>query len=364
MGHHYIGAPVEDLPTPALLLDLQTAIRNVDRMADYFADRPAKLRPHFKNHKCTRLMLLQVARSAVGVTCAKLGEAEVLVEAGFDDILIANQVVGAGKIRRLIDLLERARVRVAVDCVDNCRELAQAAERAGQILGCLVEVDIGMGRCGVAPGKEAVDLAAEIVHLPGLSLDGVQAYEGHLVTRPDPRERRDLVTAAMAQAVETLELMRERLGVPAPILSGGGTGTYDITGTIPGVAEVQAGTYVTMDNYYRQVRPEFGVALTILSTCISAPTADRAVLDVGVKGAGAEFGPPVVAHRSDVEVPTFRSEEHCILKVAGDPIKVGDKVSLIPSHACTTCNLHRELIIHEGGRVLDVWPIEGSGRLQ
>lgn len=364
MAHRYLGAPIEDLPTPALLLDLQTAIRNVDRMADFFADRPAKLRPHFKNHKCPRLMRLQVARSAVGVTCAKLGEAEVLVDAGFDDILIANQVVGANKIRRLMDLLRRAQVRVAVDCLANCRDLAQAAERGGQVLGCLIEVDIGMGRCGVAPGQEALDLAADIARLPGLRLDGIQAYEGHLVTRPDPQERREMVTAAMSQAVETAQLIRERLGLPMPILSGGGTGTYDITGALPGVTEVQAGTYVTMDHSYRQVRPEFGVALTILTTCISAPSAHRAVLDVGVKGAGAEFGPPVVAHRTDVEIPMFRSEEHCILKVTGAPIRVGDKVSLIPSHACTTCNLYRELIIHEGGRVLDVWPIEGSGRLQ
>jgi len=364
MGHRYVGAPIEDLPTPALLLDLQIALRNVDRMADFFADQPAKLRPHFKNHKCTRLMRLQVARSAVGVTCAKLGEAEVLVEAGFRDILIANQVVGAEKIRRLLELLERAQVRVAVDCVENCRQLAQAAERAGYVLGCLLEVDIGMGRCGVAPGEEALQLATEIAQLPGLRLDGIQAYEGHLVTRPDPDERRELVTAAMSQAVETAQLIRDRLGLPLPILSGGGTGTYDITGQIPGVTEVQAGTYVTMDNYYRQVRPEFGVALKILTTCISAPKAGRAVLDVGVKGAGAEFGPPVVAGRPDVEVPSFRSEEHCILKVTGDPIRVGDKVALIPSHACTTCNLYRELFVHEGGRVLDVWPIEGSGRLQ
>jgi len=168
----------------------------------------------------------------------------------------------------------------------------------------------------------------------------------------------------MGQAVDTLRLMRERLDLPLPILSGGGTGTYDITGVIPDVAEVQAGTYVTMDAYYRTVRPEFACALTVLTTCISSPTPDRAVLDVGVKGVGAEFGSPVVAHRSDVEIPAFRSEEHCILQVNGVPLKVGEKVPLIPSHACTTCNLHRKLYVHEGGRVVDVWPIEGSGRLQ
>lgn len=364
MSSSMIGGPFQDLDTPCLVLDLDAAQRNIDRMADFFADKPAKLRPHFKNHKCTELMKRQVVREAAGVTCAKLGEAEVLVGAGFKDILIANQVVGPHKIKRLLALLSRAMVRVAVDAEDNCRLLSQMAAAAGAIVGCLIEVNIGMDRCGVEPGEPAVELAKLIAGLPGLRFDGIQAYEGHVVTLPDPEERRAAVTRDMHKALDTADLIETRLGMPVGIVSGGGTGTYDMTGALEGVDEIQAGTYVTMDCYYHGVRPEFENALSVLTTCVSSPSATRAVLDVGVKGVGAEFGVPQVRGREGVEIPSFRSEEHCILKVTGRPLVVGEKVELIPSHACTTCNLHRELYVCQQGRVVDVWPIDGSGKLR
>ncbi len=358
-----IGAPIEDLDTPAVILDIDPCQRNIDRMADFFAERPCKLRPHFKNHKCTTLMRRQLQREAVGVTCAKVGEAEVLVAAGFDDILIANQVVGPIKVQRLLKLLDAATVRVAVDSEINCRQLSEMASAAGKTLGCLVEVEIGMKRCGVLPDGPCLEMARLIDSLPGLRFDGLQGFEGHTVLLEDDEER----IAATRQSMELLTgtgRYIEHHGLPVAIVSGGGTGTYDVSGVLEGMDEIQAGTYPTMDWRYQSVRPEFEIALSVLATCISSAEPSRAVLDVGVKGVGAEFGPPVVRDRPDIEIGFFKSEEHGFLDVHGPALRVGEKVQLIPSHACTTCNLYREIYVHQGGRVVDVWPIEGSGSLR
>ena len=358
-----IGAPIEELDTPALLLDIEATQRNIERMADFFADRPCKLRPHFKNHKCTTLMRRQLQREATGVTCAKVGEAEVLVAAGFDDILIANQVVGERKIERLVKLLPKALVRVAVDCEANCRGLSELASAAGQTIGCLVEVDIGMKRCGVPPLEPALELARIVDGLPGIRFHGLQGFEGHTVLIEDEAQRNAATREAIEALVGTGQFI-EQAGLGVEIISGGGTGTYDLTGAIEGMDEVQAGTYVTMDWRYRDVCPEFDIALSVLATCISATVPGRAVLDVGVKGVGAEFGPPIVRDRPDIEISFFKSEEHSFLSVNGPALKVGEKVQLIPSHACTTCNLHREMYVCRDGKVVEVWPIEASGKLQ
>jgi D-serine deaminase-like pyridoxal phosphate-dependent protein len=358
-----IGRPVEDLDTPALVLDIDIAQRNIDRMADFFAGKHCKLRPHFKNHKCPQLMKRQLVREAVGVTCAKVGEAEVCVRRGMTDVLIANQVVGARKIERLLNLIDPALVRVAVDDADNCREISRMAEAAGKQVGVLVEVEIGMKRCGVMPGEPTLELARLIESLPGVRFDGLQGFEGHSVLMVDDNERNSVTGSSIGLMVETRRLI-EAAGIPVAIVSGGGTGTYDLTGTMPGVDELQAGTYVTMDWRYKDTRPEFELALSVLATCISAKEPNRAVLDVGVKGVGAEFGPPRVMGRPDIEITFFLSEEHGFLNVHGEPLRVGQKVHLLPSHACTTCNLHRRMFVCSEGRVVDVWPIEGSGKLQ
>jgi len=358
-----VGAPIEDLDTPALILDIDVAQRNIDKMADFFADKPCTLRPHFKNHKCTTLMKRQLVREAVGVTCAKLGEAEVCVEAGITDVLIANQVVGERKIRRLLDLLPKAIVRVAVDDPGNVRELSEFASQAGQTIGCLIEVEIGMKRCGVPPNGPCLELAQLIESLPGVRFDGLQGFEGHSVLMEDDDERNSVTGEAIGDLVGTRRFI-EDAGLPVAIVSGGGAGTYDLTGTISGMDELQAGTYVTMDHRYQKTRAEFDLALSVMTTCISAQEPNRGVLDVGVKGVGAEFGPPIVRDRPDIVIDFFLSEEHTFLTVNGEPLSVGQKLQLIPSHACTTSNLYREIHVYQQGRVIDVWPIEGSGKLQ
>jgi len=358
-----IGLPIEALDTPALLLDGPGSERNIRKMADFFRGRTCQLRPHFKNHKCTKLARRQLeAGSAVGITCAKLGEAEVLADAGFDDVLVANQVVGAPKLQRLVDLARRMeKLRVAVDHIDHALAISKAAGRGEVVIGVLVEVEIGMGRCGVPPGKPALELVQQVAELKGLRFDGLQAYEGHLVGVPDVDERRRRTTEAMRQAIETRQLI-EDAGIPVRVVSGGSTSTYAITGLINGVDEVQAGTYPTMDTMYHRLTPEFELALSVLARVISRPRPSVAVLDVGLKGLGSEFGPPQARELLGAETRYSLAEEHCIVKGAPD-WQIGQAIELIPSHACTTCNLYRQLHVHEQGRVADVWPIEASGRL-
>jgi len=358
----FIGKKITDLPTPCALVDEAALEHNLNLMADYFARRQCKLRPHFKSHKCVTLAKKQLAAgSAVGITCAKLSEAEVLVAGGVCDVLIANQVVGPDKAERLAQLLRRATVRVCVDAEKNVLELARAAEAGGVEIGCLVEVDIGMGRCGVPPGDPALKLARFIERTRGVRLDGLQGYEGHLVFLSEEEGRTKAVTDSINLLTDTAQFIRAA-GLPVNIVSGGGTGTYDVTGSIEGMNEVQAGSYALMDSWYASIRPEFRNALTVLATVISAPRPGRATLDVGVKGVGAEFGPPLLADRPEAQIKKFRTEEHTVVhNIRAD---VGEKLRLIPSHGCTTCNLHRRLFIHRDNIVTDVWPVEGSGCLE
>jgi len=358
-----IGLAIEELDTPALLLDASLFEKNIQQMSAYFRDRHARLRPHFKNHKCTQVARRQLeAGSIVGITCAKLGEAETLADGGCGDILIANQIVGPTKVERLIELAKRTKtLRVAVDEIDNARAIAEAAKQAGVTIGLLIEVDIGMNRCGVAPGEPALQLARQMSDLKGVTFDGIQAYEGHLVLVADREDRRQRTLADMQKAIDTRRLL-ESNGIPVAIVSGGSTSTYTVTSDIEGIDEIQAGTYATMDWMYQELAPEFEIALSVLARVISRPKPRVAILDAGAKGLGHEFGPPKVKGMLDADMTLALSEEHCT--VQGTPEwKTGQCVELIPSHSCTTCNLYRQIHAHEGGRIVDVWPIDASGRL-
>ncbi|MGD0258477.1 MAG: DSD1 family PLP-dependent enzyme [Verrucomicrobiota bacterium] len=359
-----ILAPFAPVDTPALLLDAGALNANIQRMAAFFAPRPCRLRPHFKSHKCTAIAKLQMKAGAVGITCAKLGEAEVVAEAGIRNILIANQIVGPLKIRRLIELCRRADPMVAVDSADNVKMLSEMALAAGVKIGVLVEVDVGMGRCGVAPGQPALDLARRVAASAGLRFEGLQGYEGHCVDLRDETERARQTRASLKLLVETRRLI-ERSGLQVNLVSGGGTGTYTLTGDCEGVDEVQAGSYAAMDWWYGDIRPEFKQAMSILATVISRPKPGLIVIDVGRKGVGAEWGAPRVKNLPGGQVASYGSEEHMKISVPPDSaIKIGDRLEIIPSHGCTTSNLYSEFIVHENGSLTGKWPIEGRGKLQ
>jgi len=359
------GTPYLSLDTPALLLDLDAFNHNVRLMAQFFAGRPTALRPHAKTHKCPEIARRQLDAGAIGITCAKLGEAEVMVEAGIDDILIANQVVGALKIDRLTDLAARSRTMVAVDDAANVEQLSAACQAKGVTLRILVEVDIGMHRCGVLPGQAALELAQKVAQAPGLQLAGLMGYEGHLVQIRDPQDRQTKVLEALRPLQDTRDLL-ERNGLPVEIVSGGGTGTYDVSGTNPPMTEIEAGSYVFMDSTYRQTRPEFEQALYILSTVVSRPTPERVVTDAGRKTISNDFGFPVPLGAPGATIKSL-SEEHGLLTLA-DPdavsLRPGEKMRFVPSHCCTTTNLHDQLYVIQDQTLVGIWPIAARGRAQ
>ena len=358
-----VGAPKSEIDTPALLINYEALDRNISRMAGYFKRGDVKLRPHSKTHKNVQIARKQIAAGAVGITCAKLGEAEALADGGIDDILIANQIVGPIKIARLVQLAQRIRVAVAVDDPVNVRALSQAASAAGLTIHCLVEVNVGMNRCGVEPGEPALRLAEQVAQSEGLVFGGIQAYEGHLVNLMPLQERAARVRVDVQKAVDSRRLI-EKHGIAVPVVSGAGTGSFKITMGIDGVNEIQAGSYATMDGKYKQVGAEFEYALTILVTVISRPSAEIAVIDAGLKGMTSEFGLPTVL----VEGATLMglSEEHGKMTLSGAArdLKAGDKIEILPSHGCTTINLYENFHVMEDDRLKDIWKIVGRGKSQ
>ena len=358
------GSRKEDIDTPALLLDRNRLRGNIETMATLIGGMPADLRPHCKTHKSVEIARMQMAAGAVGITCAKVGEAEALVDGGIGDVLISSPIVGPIKLERLTALARRCAVATVVDDVDNVRALSAAAGKARVKIRCLVEIDVGMGRCGVGSADAAVSLAREVYARPGLIFGGFQAYEGHLRNLLPLSERERRVAVDLRIALEAKELA-EKAGMLVETITGGSTGTYMFTGRIPWMSEVQAGSYATMDVKYRSVGiTAFSCALTVLTTVVSRVNKGRAVVDAGLKAVTPEFGPP------DVLVPgarfgEFTEEQGEILLEGGAPeLRVGDKIELIPSHGCTTINLYDYFHVLEDDHLVDVWPVSGRGRSQ
>jgi D-serine deaminase-like pyridoxal phosphate-dependent protein len=354
-----LGQPLDALDTPALLLDLDIIDANLQRLREAGQERGVNVRVHFKSLKCGGLAKYIASKGLPTFLCAKLNEAESLAGAGISDILIANQVVGPHKMRRLADLAKRVALRVCVDHPDNVDQLSRAMKDAGATLGVLVEVDIGMARCGVEPGQPALALAQRIQRSPGLRFDGLQGYDGHLQMVSDKSEQRAKSVSGLEQLVATRRLI-EKAGIPAPIVTGAGTGTWEYTAGFPGVSEIQPGSFVLMDCIYRQFRPEFGCSLSILCTVISVRPRWY-VLDAGSKAISKDFGTPVVKDHP-TENLTKLSEEHAKVEITPPPVKIGDRREVLPAHCCATMNLHRQAVAVRNGKVEAVWPIEASGR--
>lgn len=349
-----IGRRRHQVETPALIVDLALARSNITAMGERIAQMPAGLRPHIKVHKSPELARLQIAAGALGVSAATAWEAVVMAEAGIPNILVANQVVGPGKIRALAQAARLTRITAAVDSHANLGELSAAATAAGTTLGVIAEVDIGMGRCGVRSPGEALELARHAHGLPGIEWLGVMGYEGHCMLEPDPGMRGEKQRRALSELIAVVDHL-EAGGVACEVVSAGGTGTYDLTGANARVTELQAGSYVFMDTFHRGLIPGFEMALTVLST-VRSRHGDRVILDAGRKAVSVELGlPEVVGHRAKT---VSVSEEHAGVDVAGDcTLAVGDTVELVPGYAPTTTNLHAIYHVVEDGVVTDVWPV-------
>ena len=355
--------PIPELDTPCLVLDLDALERNLEAMANHFRSVPAALRPHAKTHKCVEIARRQVELGAVGITCAKLGEAEVFCDGGIANILIANQVVAPIKLPRLAALAGRCSLTVAVDDVMNAEAIGRAAVAARAIVGVLVELDVGMGRCGIAPEPTGVvEFVRRVREIAGLHFRGLMGYEGHAVLVEDDAERRTKATAAGRRLSACVEAVREA-GIGVEIVSAGSTGTHDVTSHIECVTEIQAGSYCLMDARYRRVRPEFENALFLVATVVSRPSLTRVILDCGMKSISHEFGLPQVVSPHGLELVAL-SEEHATCAARGHqcPAHPGDPVWLLPSHCCTTVNLHdRYWCVRDGG-FAEAWPIDARGR--
>jgi len=359
----YPGQPAADLDTPALLVDLDALEHNIDRMARHFAATDKTLRPHTKSHKTPAIANRQLGAGACGVTCAKLGEAEVMADAGIDDILIANEIVGRHKLERLMRLAARCDIMVAADDPAALQRLQDAAAAAGVRPRLLLEVNIGHDRCGLPPGPALLGLAQQAVAASHLRFQGLMGYEGHVVDLEDRQERESGARQCLQRLVDARADL-ESGGIDVPICSASGTGDYYISTDFDGVTEVQAGSYALMDAAYARLDLGFRNALTVLTTVVSRPSAPQVVTDAGLKSVTPEHGMPLVKGRPDLECHAL-SEEHGRLRAQGEPgLEIGDLLEFVPGHGCTTVNLHDTLYAVRAGRLEEIWPIAARGKVR
>jgi D-serine deaminase-like pyridoxal phosphate-dependent protein len=354
-----------DIDTPALLLDLDVMERNIERMTRVFKSAGVGWRPHTKAIKVPALAQKLLNAGALGVTCAKVGEAEVMAAAGIRDILIANQVVGAPKIARLLNLLPQADVIVAADSLENVEELDRAAQEAGKQLRVVIEVDIGMHRAGVEPGDAAVALARAIHTCDGLRFAGVMGWEGQTVKIPERTEKEQAIASSVNLLTETADRCRDA-GLAVNVVSCGGTGTYQFTACLPGITEIQAGGGIFCDVYYHDVmHVDHEYALTVLASVSSRPTPTRIICDAGKKTMSSDAAAPRPLIQATV-ASLGLSAEHATLGLATPSAtpRIGDKIEFIVGYTDTTTMLHDELYGVRDGRLEVVWPILGRGKLR
>ncbi len=358
-----IGQDHFNLDTPALWVDLDQMEANIRALAAYLKEAGVAWRPHTKAMKVPAIAHKMLKAGAIGITCAKLSEAEVMAAAGIQDILIANQVVGPAKIARLANLRRSADVMVAVENFENAEEISKAAIKTGVKIRVLIEINIGMNRAGLEPGETAVEFAQKIASLPGLDLSGVMGWEGHVVKLADPEEKRRLCTQAVQSLVCTAE-MGWAAGLKMPIVSCGGSGTYQITSHIHGVTEIQAGGAVFADVAYQKWGVPFDSALYVLATVTSRPAPWRAIIDAGRKAINGEAAMPVAKGLSGVKINSLNAE-HGVLELEdhGVLLKVGDKIDFITGYSDTTVFMHDQLYGVRKGLVETVWDIQGRGKL-
>ena len=355
------GTPVADLDTPCLILDMDALDRNMGVMADYYEGRSSKLRGHSKNHKTPALALRQIRRGGTvgGVCAAKVAEAEVMVHGGIDSVFITSEVVAPLKIERLCTLARQAEMLVACDNGDNARDLSRAAAAQGVNLGVVIEQETGLVRCGVQEVEPGVALAQLIDGLPGLTFKGIMSHQ--MMAEPSS-DREDRATEAhrLIQPVLDLKDAIIAAGLPVEIVSTGETWSYDVAGDMPGVTEIQGGSYLLMETEYEYM-PDFQFAGKVLTTIISAPRPGVAVGDAGAKAVSALKGLPRVENRPGV-TPTQMDADRIVFQVEdGATLEIGDQLLLIPGQQDAMVSRWDRFIGVRKGVVEAVWDIQARG---
>lgn len=363
--------PYPDLDTPSVLVDLDILERNIAEMAALAQREGVALRPHIKTHKTPQIAKMQLETGASGVTCAKVGEAETLADAGIDDIFICFPLVTELKARRLAALARRARVSTIVDSPQGVAALSAVFADEPTPLEVLVKVNTGLDRVGVLP-EEAVALASQVAEAPGLRFGGVCAHEGYTYGKSDPAERAAVGRKGGETLVATARAI-EAAGLPCPRVSVGSTPGSGSADSVPGVTEMRPGNYVFYDlmQVGMNVVPPERCALRVLVTVASHAARDRAVVDAGSKtftsdkgahGMSGATGFGLVLGKEGIEIERL-SEEHGWLRLdpAGSDVAIGEQLEVIPVHACPVANLAPELVLVRAGRVVDRWPVAARG---
>lgn len=359
-----VGLSIAELDTPALIVDIDALDANIGYMAGLLRERGIGWRPHAKAHKSPAVAHRLLAAGAIGITCAKLGEAEVYAASGVRDILVANQVVGRIKTRRLANLAREADVIVAIDSIANARQIDAAAAIAGSRPRVVIEVDSGMGRAGVSDAAAAVTLAAEIGSLPNVRFAGVMGWEGHAVGIADATEREREIRESIGRLLAVVEAIRAA-GIAVGIVSCGGTGTFATASAIPGVTEMQAGGGIFGDAFYRRLNVPVRPALSLQVIVTSRPAPDRIVFDAGRKALDPSNMPPEVVGIDTVSAVTLSAEHGTIRLESGrDRPWVGELVRLNVGYSDQAVHLHEHLVAVREDTVVAAWPTLARGRLQ
>jgi len=360
-----------ELSTPALTIDLDVLDRNLDRMAESCRRQRVGLRPHMKTHKTPEVARMQLDRGALGITVAKVGEAEVMADAGLDDLLVAYPIFGADKLRRLAGLARGRKILVSLDHEATARELSQAAAAQGVSIGVMVEFDAGFHRCGLRPGADCVALAKKIGQMPSLKFRGLMTYFGSVWGPHDDREREaKQVAAEVAKALGAFAEER----VPVEIVSGGSTPSAEFAGLIPGLTEIRPGTYVYNDlnTYHQGACGIEDCAARVVTTVVSSAVPGKVILDAGSKTLSSDplRSGPGTGHGLILEAPdapiTKLNEEHGHVDItkSSHQFRVGEVLTVIPNHVCTCVNMHDEVYLLRKGEVVGSWRVAARGKIR
>ncbi|MFB3920538.1 MAG: alanine racemase [Terriglobia bacterium] len=360
-----------DLSTPALAIDLDVVERNLDRMAKRCRQHGIGLRPHTKTHKTPEVARMQLERGAVGLTVAKVGEAEAMAAAGLDDILIAFPIFGGEKLRRIAELAKTRRLLLSLDNEATALELSRAAAAQGSTVGVLVEFDAGFHRCGLPPGPPCVQLARKIEKLPGIGFRGLMTYFGHVWGTAE--ERRAEAERTAGQVAKALAAFRED-GLRVEVISGGSTPSAEFAHLIPGLTDIRPGTYVynDMNTYYQGACGLEDCAARIVTTVVSTAVPGKVIIDSGSKtfssdalGSGPKSGHGYVVEAPDAPIIKLNEEHgHLDITKSSHPFHVGEVLTVIPNHVCTCVNMHDEVFITRGGEVKGSWRVAARGKIR